>query len=217
MRRKRENQVPRVPHPPELRHPNIALAMVALWLATALPVAAHANEVVRLGSFLGGLTHPVLGPDHLLAMVSVGILSAQLGGRAIWTVPATFVTVMGLGGIVGLLTAGIPMSVVETGIGGSVLLLGGIIAAGRRIPTAVAMTAVGFFATFHGYAHGVETPTIAEPVQYALGFVSGTALLHVCGVVIGEVTLRYPHGMRALRTGGAAVGVMGVLFLAGLA
>ncbi|MFM2106919.1 MAG: nickel uptake transporter HupE [Chloroflexota bacterium] len=193
------------------------IATAAAWIAGAAPVAAHENEVMRLGSFLGGLTHPVLGPDHLLAMVSVGVLSAQIGGRALLTVPATFVGVMAIGATVGLVVSGIPMGAVELGIGGSVLLLGAIIAAGRRLPILAAMTAVGFFATFHGYAHGVETPTIAEPVQYALGFLGGTALLHLAGVLIGEVALRYRLGHPALRLSGVAVAVAGLLFVTGLA
>jgi urease accessory protein len=187
------------------------------WGALAAPVLGHENEVIRLGSFMGGLTHPVLGPDHLLAMLSVGILSAQMGGRAIWTVPATFVSVMAVGGMLGLAYTGIPMELVELGIGGSVLLLGGIIAIGRRLPTLAAMVAVGFFATFHGYAHGVETPTIAQPVQYALGFLGGTALIHLSGVLIGEVMLKYRAGVPAIRTLGAGVTAIGALFLVGIA
>jgi urease accessory protein len=193
----------------------MATAMLG-WGAVASPVLAHENEVIRFGSFLGGLTHPVLGPDHLLAMLSVGILSAQMGGRAIWTVPATFVTVMALGGITGLLFGGIPMEAIEAGIGASVLLLGGIILFGRRLPILAAMGAVGFFATFHGYAHGVETPTIAEPFQYALGFLGGTALIHLAGVLIGSVALQYRAGMPAVRTMGAGVTMMGGLFLLGI-
>jgi urease accessory protein len=188
----------------------------ALWVAAATPAMAHENEVIRYGSLLGGLFHPVLGPDHLLAMLSVGILSAQIGGRAIWTVPATFVTVMAMGGAVGLVISEVPMGIVELGIGASVLLLGGIIAAGRRLPIVAAMLAVGFFATFHGYAHGVETPTIAEPVAYVIGFLAGTALIHLAGVLIGSVVLQYRPGARALRVMGAAVALIGGAFVFGL-
>src|SRR5690606_11189362 len=142
---------------------------------------AHEAGSLPLGSFIGGLTHPVLGPDHFLAMVSVGILSAQIGGRAIWTVRATFVLVLALGGVLGMLE--VPLSAVELGIAFSVRLLGLALAADRRLPLALAMCAVGFFAVFHGYAHGAEMPTVAEPVRYAAGFMSGTAALHVLGVI----------------------------------
>lgn len=187
-----------------------------VWLALAIPTLAHEQEVIRYGSFLGGFTHPVLGPDHLLAMLSVGILSTQIGGRAILTVPATFVAFMAVGGLVGATLAGIPMEFIELGIAASVLILGAVIALGRRLPVPVAMAAVGFFGFLHGYAHGVETPAIADPIPYALGFLAGTAAIHVAGVLIGEVALKYRAGVPALRTSGAVIAMMGVLFLAGV-
>lgn len=191
--------------------------MAALaWAAFAQPVAAHENEVIRFGSFLGGVTHPVLGPDHLLAMLSVGIVSTQIGGRAILTVPATFVTFMAIGGAFGILFGGIPMALIEFGIAASVLVLGAVIAGGRRLPVLVAMGAVAIFGSMHGYAHGVETPTIAEPALYALGFLIGTAAIHLLGVLIGEVALQYRSGPRVLRLGGATIALMGALFLVGV-
>lgn len=186
------------------------------WVAAAGPVAAHENEVIKYGSFLGGLTHPVLGPDHLLAMLCVGILSVQIGGWAILTVPATFVTFMAIGGAVGVLNGGIPMEIIEFGIAASVLVLGGVIAAGRRLPVVVAMVAVAVFGSMHGYAHGVETPTIAQPGVYAIGFLLGTACIHLLGVLIGEVARQYQSGPRALRIAGAAIAMMGGLFLIGV-
>jgi len=79
-------------------------------LLSAIPSVAYAHDGTNLplGGFLSGMVHPVLGYDHLLAMLSVGILSAQIGGRAIWTVPATFVSVMALGGLLGLIGIGQP-------------------------------------------------------------------------------------------------------------
>jgi len=188
----------------------------------ALPgvVLAHEASSLPLGSFIGGLTHPVLGPDHFLAMVSVGILSAQIGGRAIWTVPATFVVVMALGGLLGLLA--VPLSAVEVGIGFSVLVLGIAIAADRRLPMMVAMVAmvamlaVGFFAIFHGYAHGAEMPLVAEPMRYAAGFLCGTAALHVLGVIIGDIPRHYAGGKLVLRFIGGAIAGIGSWFVLGM-
>ncbi len=182
----------------------------------ALPGLALAHEAssLPLGSFIGGLTHPVLGPDHFLAMVSVGILSAQIGGRAIWTVPATFVVVMGLGGLLGLL--GVPLSAVEAGIAFSVLVLGIAIAADRRLPLMLAMLAVGFFAIFHGYAHGAEMPRVAEPMRYAAGFLCGTAALHVLGVIIGDVPRHYARGKLVLRLIGGGIAGIGSWFVLGM-
>lgn len=177
-------------------------------------VYAHDGSPVPFGGFLSGLVHPVLGYDHLLAMLSVGILSAQIGGRAIWTVPATFVCVMAIGGALGLIDIGLTSS--ELGIAASLVLLGLIIAAERKLPILLAMVGVGFFAIFHGYAHGTEMPTTAEPVLYALGFLTGTALIHIAGVVIGDIARHYESGKLILRFGGGFISVIGVLFIAGV-
>jgi urease accessory protein len=182
-------------------------------LASVLPglALAHEANTIRFGSFLGGLTHPVLGPDHFLAMVSVGIVSAQIGGRAIWTVPATFVGVMAVGGLLGLADVG--LKAIEVGIASSVLVLGLAIAADRRVPVALAMAAVALFAVFHGYAHGAEMPRIAEPARYAAGFFTGTAALHVLGVIIGDISQHYARGKVLLRYAGGAIAGVGAWFL----
>jgi urease accessory protein len=186
--------------------------MLAVLTAMAPGIAAaHEANSLQFGSFLGGLTHPVLGPDHFLAMVSVGIVSAQIGGRAIWTVPATFVAVMALGGALGLLDVG--LDAIEFGIAFSVLVLGVAIAADRKLPVALAMAAVGVFAVFHGYAHGAEMPTVAEPVRYAAGFLTGTAALHILGVVIGDISQHYARGKMLLRVAGGAIAGIGTWFL----
>jgi urease accessory protein len=180
------------------------------------PALAHENQVIIFGPFLGGFTHPVLGLDHFLAMVSVGIVSAIIGGRAIWTVPATFVTFMALGGVLGWSGLAIPMSIVETGIGISVVLLGVLIVLDRALPTLAVQVPVAFFGTMHGVAHGAEIPSIADPVLYAAGFMSGTIAIHVLGVLIGDISRRYRYGRIALRVAGAASAVAGALFLAGV-
>jgi urease accessory protein len=121
-------------------------------------------------------------------MLSVGILSAQMGGRAIWAVPATFVSVMAVGAIIGFKGIGIPG--VEYGIALSVLILGFTLAMEKKLLPLWAMLGVGFFAIFHGHAHGTEMPKILKPIVYALGFFLGTAGIHVCGVLIGIVANR---------------------------
>lgn len=186
------------------------------FLFAAIPsvVYAHDGTNLPLGGFLSGLVHPVLGYDHLLAMLSVGILSAQIGGRAIWTVPATFVSVMAVGGILGLIDIG--LTTTELGIAVSLVILGLVIAAERRISVLVAMIGVGFFAIFHGYAHGSEVPKTAEPFLYALGFLTGTALIHITGVVIGDIARHYERGKIVLRVGGALIAVIGILFIFGI-
>lgn len=194
----------------------VLYSVIFAILIGSIPSVAYAHDGsnVPFGGFLSGLVHPVLGYDHLLAMLSVGILSAQIGGRAIWTVPATFVGVMAVGGALGLIDIG--LTATELGIAASLVLLGSIIAAERSLPVRLAMLGVGFFAIFHGYAHGAEMPTTAEPVLYAFGFLTGTALIHIAGLIIGDIAKHYERGKIILRVGGGLIALVGVLFIAGV-
>ncbi|MBW2501580.1 MAG: HupE/UreJ family protein [Deltaproteobacteria bacterium] len=179
-----------------------------IFTACLLPEPARAHILSSDAGFLSGLTHPVLGFDHFLAMLSVGILSAQIGGRAIWTVPLTFVVVMAAGALTGVLK--IPLPGVEYGIALSLLVLGSALAAGRKIVPGLAMICVAVFAVFHGHAHGNEIPKIVDPAVYALGFLLGTAGIHLAGVLIGVISGRTAKGTEFLRFVGAGIAGIGV-------
>lgn len=170
---------------------------------------AHMNQ--GDGGFMAGLSHPVLGFDHFLAMVSVGILSAQIGGRAIWTVPLAFVSVMAVGGVLGIKGMGLPG--VEYGIAISVAILGISLAMEKKLPIILTMIFVGFFALFHGHAHGAEMPSLAKPAFYALGFITGTAGIHIFGVLIGLISIRTLKGAEFLRFVGAGIAGIGIYIL----
>ncbi len=182
-----------------------------IGLAGFLPSLAFAHSEHEGTSFVGGFLHPLLGPDHLLAMLSVGIISALIGGRALFRVPAAFVACMLLGGTMGIF--GIALPHVESGIALSVLLLGAGIAMPQRCPACVTMCAVGFFGILHGNAHGVEMPQAAVPVFYSLGFIISTSLIHIAGVGIGFIP--FLHGRNRLPMGlaGCAISVVGIYFL----
>jgi urease accessory protein len=157
------------------------LILAALLL---IPTAALAHTGAgAVHGFAYGFAHPLGGLDHVLAMVAVGIFAAQLGGRALWLVPATFVLAMAAAGLAGI--AGVPIPFVEVGIALSVVVLGAIVALKARAPVAVAMGLVGFFAVFHGYAHGAEMQQGAGGAAYGLGFMAATALLHMVGIGFG--------------------------------
>lgn len=184
--------------------------LFAVLFLLLFPTMAQAHEIAGSagGGFFSGLLHPVLGLDHFLAMVSVGLLSTELGGKAIWTVPTTFVGVMLIGGILGM--AGIPLFSVELGIALSVFFLGFAVAADKNVPVAASMIFVAIFAIFHGYAHGAEMPVMAHPALYALGFITGTASIHLLGVLIGlaiEKGLKEPMLVRFLGAGVAGIGL----------
>lgn len=184
-----------------------------LFCLALAPFAVQSHEANSLpyGPFLSGITHPVLGFDHLLAMVSVGMISAQIGGKAIWGVPSTFVIVMFIGGLVGINIEG--LTGYEIGIALSVLLLGSALAADKTIPSNFAMIAVGVFAIFHGYAHGEEIPTVAEPIPYVSGFMMGTIMLHITGLILADISTHYKSGKIILRVAGFGIALSGLYFL----
>jgi len=185
-------------------------ALVALSLTAVASRALAHVETGQAAGFLSGLAHPVSGLDHVLAMVAVGLWGAQLGAPAIWILPVTFPLVMALGGLLGLL--GVPLPGVELGIAASAILLGAAVMTERRLPLYAAAALVGFFAIFHGHAHGTELPPGQSGLLYSLGFVVATGCLHAIGIAIGSVH-RWPAGRVALRIAGGGVGLAGVFFL----
>lgn len=173
--------------------------------------AALAHEASgAAGGFSSGFFHPLAGPDHLVAMVAVGLWGAFLGRPALWLLPVVFPLVMAAGGAAGVL--GLPLPGVEVGIALSAIALGAAVAWGWRAPLALAAVIVAAFAVFHGHAHGTELPLAADPIAYSLGFVVSTGLLHLCGIAFGELT-RWPWGSKAVRGLGALIALVGAVFL----
>ena len=185
--------------------------VLLLSMLLCLPASAFAHQVMGGTGFATGLMHPVLGFDHFLAMISVGILSARMGGRAVWSVPLTFVLVMAAGALLG--AKGITVPPVEFGISISIVALGVALAADRRLASPLVMLFVGFFAVFHGHAHGTEMPALAEPLEYAAGFVTGTAGIHIMGVCVGLYSRRTEMTSSLIRYVGAGIAGIGVHLL----
>ncbi|MGV3726921.1 HupE/UreJ family protein [Hydrogenophaga sp.] len=173
---------------------------------------AHADAATLAGGFATGFMHPVLGWDHVAAMVAVGLWGAFLGEKAVWTLPVVFPVVMAAGGVLGLL--GVPLPFVEEGIALSAIVIGAMIATASRPPLWVAAIIVGAFAIFHGYAHGAELPEAANPLLYTAGFMVATGLLHVGGIVVG-LAVRWSTGARIVRGLGVLISLAGVGFLTG--
>lgn len=186
--------------------------VVVMLLLVVHAAEAHTGSSMG-GGFSSGFIHPILGWDHVAAMVAVGLWGAFLGNPAIWVLPVVFPLVMAFGGALGVL--GIPLPSVETGIALSAIVLGAMVAFAVRPPIWFAAMIVAIFAIFHGYAHGTELPTSANPLSFSLGFVIATGLLHLCGVALGLLT-RWPAGTVAVRTGGAIIMLAGLGFLADL-
>jgi urease accessory protein len=185
--------------------------LTALFMAAG---SAAAHEAAGLaGGFASGFMHPVVGWDHVVAMVAVGLWGAFLGNPAIWVLPVVFPLVMAFGGVLGV--AGIPLPAVEVGIALSAIVLGAMVAFAARPPLWVAAVLTGVFAIFHGHAHGTELPAAANPLAYSAGFVVATGLLHVCGIAFG-LLVRWPAGKVAVRAGGVIIALIGLGFLTGI-
>ena len=171
---------------------------------------AHADAATLAGGFATGFMHPVLGWDHVAAMVAVGLWGAFLGEKAVWTLPVVFPVVMAAGGVLGLL--GVPLPFVEEGIALSAIVIGAMIATASRPPLWVAAIVVGAFAVFHGYAHGLELPASTAAFPYSVGFVVATGLLHLAGITFATVG-RWRWGELVVRAGGALIAGCGAWFM----
>ena len=181
-----------------------------LAYVTILPVAEAHTFGSQGAGLMAGLTHPFVGLDHLLAMIAVGIWAGQLGGRAVWLIPLTFVSVMAAAA--SLASFGLLLPPMEPAIACSVLVLGLLIAGSVRLPTYVGALLVGLFAVFHGYAHGLELPQAASPILYGAGFVLATALLH--GLGIGFARNSYQYKMLQRIAGYSLIAASGLLLAA---
>lgn len=177
--------------------------------ATALPAFAHLNPEEH-GSFMAGVSHPLFGADHILAMVAVGLWASQIAmsedrKQALWAVPAAFVSTMAVGFFLAVYGVGLPF--VEPAILASVIGLGLLVAMAAKVPTIAAAAIVGVFALFHGHAHGGELGT-AGALQFGIGFMIATALLHLAGVALGLGVSRF--GSVAARIAGGLTALAGL-------
>jgi urease accessory protein len=183
--------------------------LMAPSLAFAHPGPAHIHGLAD------GFLHPFTGFDHVLAMIAVGLLAAQLGGRALWIAPLSFMAMMAVGAGLGVAQVAVPF--VEVGIASSIITLGAVLLFGVGLPTLAAAALVGFFAVFHGHAHGAEMPSAARALSYGAGFVMATGLLHLAGISLGvfarqaAITLR----PRLFRLAGGVFTVAGIAALVG--
>ncbi|MGN6490157.1 MAG: HupE/UreJ family protein [Devosia sp.] len=192
-----------------------ARALLTLALI-GLPTAAFAHPGhAELPGLLSGFLHPVGGLDHILAMVAVGVFAFVLGGRALFLVPLAFVGTMAAGFLLGV--SGLELPFVELGIALSSIVIGAAAAWAKPMPVAGAMALVGAFAVFHGHAHGAEMPANAAGLEYAVGFLLATALLHLSGIgaAMGASRLAGRLGRPVAQWVGAAFALGGAGLLAG--
>ena len=195
--------------------PYFSFLLIALLssLMISEPAFAHVSEEGLKGGFISGYIHPLLGWDHVAAMVAVGIWGAFLGHRAIWILPIVFPFIMVIGGILGMV--GVPVPFIVPGIALSSIIIGLAIAFKWRAPLWIASIIVGSFAIYHGYAHGQNLPAASNPIAFALGFVLGSGTLHLIGILFSLLD-RYKWGIKALQLGGIIIALVGLAVLTGL-
>ncbi|MDX8518508.1 HupE/UreJ family protein [Mesorhizobium dulcispinae] len=174
--------------------------------AALIPSLAFAHSGgFHVHGLLSGLQHPLAGIDHLLAMLSVGVIAARTGGRAAILVPACFVAAMVAGAMLGI--AGIGLPSLESGIALSLVIFGAMVALARPFPLALAATLTALFGLFHGNAHGLEIPETVGGMAYAIGFLASTSALHAAGVLAALTLRSRPAAIRAAGIGTSLVGV----------
>ena len=192
-----------------MRPAMLLTGLAGALLLVASPAEAHSGTGLA-GGFLAGFLHPLSGPDHLLAMIAVGLWGAILGRPMIFILPVVFPTMMSFGATLGMFD--VPFPPVEFGIALSVIMLGAAIGLQFRAPEWLACLMVAVFGLCHGYAHGQELPSAADPAGYSTGFVICTGLLHLVGIGLGLFYDRR-NGPVIVRGLGGAIGITGVVFL----
>jgi urease accessory protein len=179
-------------------------------LTGALIIAVvTANAVGQSHSFAMGVAHPLLGVDHILVMIAVGLWAVFVGGRAVWALPLTFLTTM-LGGFAAA-SVGLDIPLVEPVISSSMIALGLLVALAVRAPLWLSVLITAMFAFFHGHAHGTEAAA-ASLISYALGFTFSTATLHGIGIGFGILAASSTRQV-ALRAMGGVVALIGIALI----
>ena len=194
---------------PSLNWFSRGILLISTVLASRL---AQAHTGVDAGqhhdALMQGLLHPLGGIDHISAAIAVGVWGALFCRRAV-TAPAVFVLSMALGAVLG--GSGLAIEGVETVIASSVLVLGGLLVAGRFVPASWALAALASFAAAHGLAHGHELANTPNAALALLGLMLTTAALHGVGMALAKHLLTQRVWLQ--RSIGLGLGVLGSALL----
>jgi urease accessory protein len=190
------------------------LSLSVLAILAAGPALAHTGHGDANG-FVHGLMHPIFGPDHLLAMLAVGLWSGFVIPSRFWLGAATFMAAMIAGA--GLSWAGVGYPAVETVIVASVVVFGVLVLVARRdqprAMTLASLGAIAVFASAHGHAHASEAAGVIW--HYLAGFLIATAGLHLVGIALARQIAGSTHA-RLIQSGiGAGIAGAGLWMMAG--
>lgn len=186
--------------------------VVLLGLASISSISsAHISTgTAEGGSFVTGFTHPLLGLDHLLAMLAVGLWAGQSQSKILWMAPLSFMLFMVIGGVLGIMHFNLPMT--EHAIIMSLIVFGSLIALSVKANVYIAMLILGAFAIFHGHAHGTEMSITASASQYTVGFIAATGILHLIGIAIAKIFL-FKNKMFLSRLSGGGIITAAIILL----
>lgn len=163
---------------------NKHLIFSSLLLISSLPLEVQAHTGIgSVNGLVNGLLHPLIGVDHLLVMLAIGLWATILDKTALWLLPTTFLIAMTFGALLSF--NGLSFSTAENWVAFSVFVLGVLVWRNTYMSSALAITLVAVFAVSHGYVHGDELGNTSDSLTYSLGFLFTTLLLHCLGVTIG--------------------------------
>ncbi|HUO09255.1 MAG TPA: HupE/UreJ family protein [Phycisphaerae bacterium] len=188
----------------------LAAGCLAILATTAFAHPGHGAD-----GFSAGLAHPLSGVDHLLTMLAIGIWAAQLGKRATWLIPATFLSFMLIGAALAFTGLQLSATAIDQAIATSLLLVGLLVTFTFRMPTSAGASLAALFATFHGYAHGAELRAGLSATSYLAGFALTTASLLLAGIALAILFTRLNKPL-VIRFAGLACMTIALLLLGGV-
>ncbi|NJN59682.1 MAG: HupE/UreJ family protein [Leptolyngbyaceae cyanobacterium SL_5_9] len=187
------------------------------WLAAALPALAHhpsggETPTNFIEGFLSGLGHPVIGLDHLVFVVAIGLIAAKQS-KGIFVVLAFLLSAM-LGTSLHLASVNLPGS--ELVIAGSVVAFGAMLLFEKSLNGLMVIGLGAIAGLFHGYAYGEAI--IGAEMTPILAYLAGFTLIQL-GIAavaqqIGRAILQTKSGQpAAIRFSGLAICAVGLVFL----
>lgn len=167
--------------------------LLALAILPAFSVAHPGHESISVSQGVwAGMLHPLMGLDHLLALLAFGVLLYKLSVRQSVAMGGSFITLMAIGFYSAQLgVMHLQSSTVESLILLSVGLSGILVVLHKMLNVQLSILVILAFAIFHGMAHGVEVPLTASAHGFAMGFALSCALVFIASRVVLTLLSRY--------------------------
>jgi urease accessory protein len=181
--------------------------LVTFMMPSAL--FAHHAEWMKDKPFIQGLSMPVHGLDHMIVTIAVGLVAVQIGGYALWAVPAAFSLLLLLGGVMNV--SGLAIPFVEHAIFASIIVLGSLLAYRKRVPLLLGLAFVAFFALFHGVALVGEGPHNSWFFVFATGCLIAAWVVLGSGMAVGVLLKRLNQTQVIRYAGWGMIAVAGII------